>query len=644
MCGIAGLLDLGRATGEDALTARITAMTDSMVHRGPDAGDRWIDTSAGIALGHRRLSIIDLSPAGAQPMASADGRFVIVYNGEGYNADELRAELAMLGHRFRGHSDTEVLVEGFSAWGVEATIRRFNGMFAIAVWDRAERRLSLARDRLGIKPLFWGRFGQTVLWGSELKVLRACGGWQAEINRDAVAGFLRHSYVPAPLSIYQGVAKLEPGHILTIGPDGVIDDRVYWDARLAARDGIATRRDWSDAEATDQLEALLTDAVHRQMVADVPLGAFLSGGIDSSTVVALMRTKPGARVRTFSIGFPVEGYDESQHAAAVARHLGTEHTELIVEPSHALDLVPHLADWYDEPFADSSQIPTLLLAKMTRQHVAVALSGDGGDELFAGYNRYFWSGRLQSILGKMPPATRRGVANALRMASPSAWDKLAGLIPARLRLPQLGDKVHKLAGVLELDEMGRYRRLVSHWENPDQMVVGGHEPHGAIWDALMLTDFPNGMDRMQVLDALTYLPDDILTKVDRATMAVSLEARVPLLDHRLYEFAWSLPQSLKLRDGGGKWLLKQVLYRHVPRALLERPKMGFGLPIGPWLRGPLRDWAESLLDETRLRDAGLIDPAPVRRLWAEHLSGRWNRQHLLWDVLMLEEWRSRWMA
>ncbi|PKU23531.1 asparagine synthase (glutamine-hydrolyzing) [Telmatospirillum siberiense] len=644
MCGLTGFFDTGSQRSREERLRILSTMTESIAYRGPDAQGLWISESGTVGLGHRRLSIIDLSPAGAQPMTSADGRFIIVYNGEGYNAWDLKSELEAKGHRFRGHSDTEVLCEGFSAWGVEECIRRFNGMFAIVAWDTVERRLWLVRDRLGIKPLHWAKFGELLMFGSELKCLRAHPGWQPEIDRDAVAAYLRHNYIPAPRTVYQGVRKLEPGHLLTVSADGEVKDLCYWSAHDVARAGVAGRGAFDETEAIDRLEALLTDAVHRQMVSDVPLGAFLSGGIDSSTVAALMRTKAGATVRTFSIGFSETGYDESAHAAAVARHLGTDHTELTLRPDEALALVPGLAEYYDEPFSDSSQLPTLLLSRLTRQHVTVALSGDGGDELFAGYNRYFWSRRLERGIGWIPPGLRRLGGKALRSVPPAAWDRMAGLLPSRLCPPQPGDKIHKLADVLALDETALYRRLISHWPEPERLVPGSREPRGPVWDDALTNDFPQGVDRMQYLDTVTYLPDDILTKVDRATMAVSLEARVPLLDHRVVEFAWSLPLSLKLRDGGGKWILKQVLYRHVPRELVERPKMGFGVPIAAWLRGPLRDWAEDLLDARGLAEGGLVDPAPVRHLWAEHLSGRRNWQYLLWGVLMLEEWRRRWMA
>ena len=642
MCGLAGFFDASGRRDDAALTATVAAMTDSLRHRGPDDGGVWVEAAAGIALGHRRLSIVDLSPAGHQPMVSADGRFVIAYNGEIYNTEELRAELP--GIPWRGHSDTEVLLEGCAAWGVAATARRLIGMFAFALWDRRERMLWLARDRLGIKPLYYGRFGDVFLFGSELKALRAHGEWPVEVERDALAAFLRHNYVPAPRSIYRGVAKLPPGTVLRVQPGGEPRLEAFWSLGEVAHAGIADRSTMSDAEAADRLDALLRDAIGRRMVADVPLGAFLSGGVDSSAVVALMQAQSDRPVKTFTIGFHERGYDEARHAKAVAAHLGTEHTELYVEPSHALDIIPKLAEWYDEPFADSSQIPTFLVSEMTRRHVTVALSGDGGDELFAGYNRYFWGEALWRRLGRLPGGARRAGAGLLTALPPSAWDRLFAAVPVRLRPPQAGDKLHKLADVLRLpDQAALYRRLVSHWEEPASLVPGASEA-GIPWDLMADPKMPDFVERMQRLDTVTYLPDDILTKVDRASMAVALEARVPLLDHRVVEFAWRLPMTQKIRGGDGKWLLRQVLHRYVPRELIERPKMGFGVPIDVWLRGPLRDWAEALLDERRLRAEGFLDPAPIRRRWAEHLSGARNWQYPLWDVLMFQAWRERWLA
>ena len=641
MCGIAGFLTNGAANSNE-LGDICAGMSTALRHRGPDDEGVWIDAESGVSLVHRRLSIVDLSPAGHQPMVSADGRFLIIYNGEVYNFQPLRAELEAKGRVFRGHSDTEVILESIADCGVEATISRLIGMFALAVWDRRDRTLTLVRDRLGIKPLYWAKFGKLFLFGSELKALHVHPGFKPRIDRSATASFLRHNYIPAPRTIYEGVFKLEPGCILTLPYNGEPAIRRFWDARAVASAGIANKFDKSDAELTDDLEALLQDAVGRRMIADVPLGAFLSGGVDSSTVVAMMQSANMGKVRTFSIGFDEAEFDEAPHAAAVAQHLGTDHTQLMVSGRQALDVIPKLADWYDEPFSDSSQIPTYLVSAMTRQHVTVALSGDGGDELFAGYNRYQLTQKSWRKLSLLPRPLRRGLACAITSISPANWDRLAALAPSSLRPRQSGDKAHKLASLLGLeDDNALYRCLVSHWE-PTKLMPGVAEAKGTLWDKSVTRDFPDLMDRMQFLDLVTYMPDDILTKVDRASMAVALEARVPLIDHRVVEFAWRLPQSVKIRNGTSKWLLRQVLYRHVPASLIDRPKMGFGVPLGDWLRGPLRDWVETLLSEQRLREGGLVDAQVVRRYWQEHLSGRHNWQYLLWDVLMLEAWRETW--
>ena len=638
MCGIAGFVGAASNNADNIAEA----MAASLRHRGPDDQGVWLDPAAATALIHRRLSIIDLSAAGHQPMLSADERLVISYNGEVYSYQPIAAELAARGRKFRGHSDTEVILESFAENGIEATLKRMIGMFAIALWDRRERTLTLVRDRLGIKPLYWAKFGSLFLFGSELKALRAHPGWTPRIDRNAVAAFMRHNYVPAPHTIYEGVHKLEPGTVLTLPWQGEPKISRYWDARAVARDGSHRPLEGSDAELTEQLETLLQDAVGRRMIADVPLGAFLSGGIDSSTVVALMQAARSGKVKTFSIGFDIPGFDEAPHAAAVARHLATEHTELTVTSDQALDVIPRLPEWYDEPFADSSQIPTYLVSAMTRRHVTVALSGDGGDELFAGYNRYQLTQRFWQALSLMPQALRKGAAAALTAVRPDRWTALLAALLSRVRPPQIGDKVHKVAAVLELGSADAiYRRLVSHWE-PSEIMPGAVEPRSLLDDEKVRQEFPDLLSRMQFLDLVTYLPDDILTKVDRASMAVALEARVPLLDHRVVEFSWRLPRDAKVRGNTSKWLLRQVLYRHVPPALVERPKMGFGIPLGEWLRGPLRDWAEALLNENRLRQAGLLDHAMVRRYWQEHLDGNRNWQYLLWDVLMLEAWRERW--
>jgi len=626
-------------------------------HRGPDDAGTWADEQAGIALGHRRLSIVDLSPAGHQPMPSASGRYVIAFNGEIYNhlvlrkeleAMDCRASLAMTEAGWRGHSDTETLLAGFDAWGIQATVERCIGMFAFAVWDRQERTLTLGRDRLGEKPLYYGWQGQgqhaVFLFGSELKALKAHPAFAAGIDRNALCLLMRHNYIPAPYSIYQGIAKLAPGCLLSVSLAQPEPRLVrYWSAAAVAMAGCAKPFTGTPEQAVDALEVLLASAVHRQMMADVPLGAFLSGGVDSSTVVALMQAQSKQRVKTFTIGFNEAGYNEAVHAKAVAAHLGTEHTELYVSAQQALDVIPRLPTLYCEPFSDSSQIPTFLVAQLARQQVTVSLSGDGGDELFCGYNRYLLANRLWQKIVVLPPVARRWVAHGLTALSPSRWNALLGpvqgLLAGALRQANLGDKLHKAAGVLASSSVDAlYLGLVSHWDDPASVVMGGQEPPTLLSGNTPQLTGLDEIERMMALDALSYLPDDILVKVDRAAMGVSLESRVPLLDHRVVEFAWSLTQSMKLRDGVGKWALRQVLYRHVPKALIERPKMGFGVPIDDWLRGPLRDWAEALLDESRLRREGFFHPAPIRLKWAEHLSGARNWQYHLWDVLMFQAW------
>ena len=644
MCGITGIWDRRRRRAPDEVAAGVAAMTEALRHRGPDAGDLWHDPAAGVALGHRRLSIVDLSPAGAQPMVSSCGRFVLSYNGEIYNAAELRPDLEAAGRRLCGRSDTEIIVEGAAEWGVAATVERLLGMFAMALWDRRERMLYLVRDRLGIKPLYWGEFDGMFLFGSELKALRADRSWPVALDRDALAAYLRFGYVPAPHAIYRGIHKLPPGTILTLGPDRPPALARYWSLAEVAERGQNARFAGDEGAAADALEALLRDAVRGRMIADVPLGAFLSGGIDSSSVVAMMQRESGRPVRTFSIGFAMPGYDEAGNAAAVARHLGTDHTELYATPADALAVIPRLSEMYDEPFADSSQVPTYLVSELARRHVTVALSGDGGDELFAGYTRHFRGPALWRALSAVPRPVRALAANGVRAVPPGAWSRLAAVLPQRHRPAQLGEKLHKLAGVATAVASGAfYRELVSLWGDPASLLTAGREPAGPLDDPCLPALVPDMAERMQYLDTLTYLPDDILVKLDRASMAVSLEARVPLLDHRLVAFAWSLPPAMKAAGGVGKRFLRQVLYRHVPRELVDRPKMGFAMPVDAWLRHELRDWAESLLEESRLRGGGLFDPAAIRRRWDEHLTGRRNWQASLWAVLMFEAWRQRWL-
>jgi asparagine synthase (glutamine-hydrolysing) len=644
MCGIAGMLadvHLERAH----LAPVASAMADAIRHRGPDDSGVWTDPETGIALAHRRLSIIDVSPAGHQPMLSADGRYVIAYNGEIYNYADLRAELERDGTApfWRGHSDTEVLLAAISAHGLERAISQVVGMFAFALWDRRERTLHLVRDRLGEKPLYYGWAGDSFVFGSELKALRAHPQWNAEIDRGALALLMRHNYIPAPYSIYRGISKLAPAQILTLRP-GTREPKLatYWSAIYVAERGYASPFDAAQETLGGELESLLRDAVRRQMVADVPLGAFLSGGIDSSTVVALMQAQSSRPVKTFTIGFREAGYDEAQHAKAIARHLGTEHTELYVTSQQARDVIPRLPAIFDEPFADSSQIPTYLVSQLARGQVTVALSGDGGDELFAGYNRYLLSQRLWSRLNRAPVPLRKLAARMLTSIAPGRWNAallpLLALAPKRYRVALPGDKLHKLAGILSHTSFeSLYRELVSHWTDPTHVVHVDAEPPTAL-DASGRLALSDPVARMMLLDLITYLPGDILTKVDRAAMSVSLETRIPLLDHRVVEFAWKVPLACKIDHSGTKSLLRKVLYRHVPRELIDRPKMGFGVPIDEWLRGPLREWAEELLDESRLRREGYLNPEPIRMRWTEHVGGRRSWHYPLWNVLMFQSW------
>lgn len=641
MCGIAGLFDRAAQTSAPNLQAQVQAMTDIIAHRGPDGDGHWVDAEAGIALGHRRLAIIDLSELGRQPMFSANGRWVVTYNGEIFNFQELRNELQRRGAKFRGTSDTEVMLAAIEDYGLAATIDRLIGMFAIALWDRQRRELHLVRDRLGIKPLYWGTSGLKVYFASQPKAILVNPDFDRTTDRDALAACLRYAYIPAPRTAWTRMAKLPPAHHLTIDAEGRQTLRRYWDLDAIATSGCDFRLDEDDEALTERYAALLGDAVERRMVADVPLGAFLSGGIDSSAVVALMQRASNRPIKTFTIAWGEAGYNEAAEARAIAANLGTDHREIPVNPNDALALVPRLPDYFDEPFADSSMIPTYFVAEAARREVTVALSGDGGDEVFQGYTRYRAAPQLARRLGWVSRDLRRGLAAAITALSPAQWDRLFALVPATVRPRLAGERLHKLAGALPFaDPDDLYGRLVSQWTDAERLIpsaLGPTDPaHGR---GRGPRDFA---ERMQWLDQATYLPDDILAKVDRASMAVGLEARVPLLDHRVVELAWRLPAHARSRAGKGKWLLRRILERQVPASLVERPKMGFAAPVDSWLRGPLRDWAGDLLSPAALAADGLFDPEPITRRFAEHLSGQRNWQHGLWAVLMIQAWRRRW--
>lgn len=636
MCGIAGLMRINGARDADP-AATALRMVQAMPHRGPDGMGSWGDADAGVGLGHGRLAIIDLTPTGVQPMHSAHGRYVISYNGEVYNFPELRRELEARGHRFEGTSDTEVMLAACIEWGPEAAVSRFVGMFAFALYDRTTGILRLVRDRLGVKPLYWTVTGGTLFFGSELRALMAHPAFRRDVDRDAIAAVVQWSYVPAPRTVFQGVHKLPAGSILTVETGREPKLERYWDiAEIAARGVLAI----GEVEAIERLNALMCEAVRMRLISDVPIGAFLSGGIDSSAVVAMMQAASNRPVRTFTVGFADSAYNEAQFARQVARHLKTDHTEVTLEPRAAIDLVGNIADWFDEPFADSSQLPTYLVARMTRQHVAVALSGDGGDELFAGYPKYAALDRLWRVAGMIPRPLRSALGQMVGIMPESLLRRVGTLVDSG-RAERIGEKARRLGDALRAPDANQAALAVALVGLDGKLVIGSERGTSPL-PATDMPSHPDFISRMQLLDMLTYLPDDILTKVDRCSMAVSLEAREPLLDHRLVEFVLSLPLSIRRGDGGSKAPLRAVLDRYLPRTLTDRPKRGFSIPLGDWLRHPLRDWAEALLAPHKLASEGLFDVSRVRTIWQRHLSGVEENATGLWNILMVRAWSERW--
>ncbi|MFN0172148.1 MAG: asparagine synthase (glutamine-hydrolyzing) [Bryobacteraceae bacterium] len=635
MCGIAGIVEFGAGRPEAGLRAVALRMARALQHRGPDEEGVWTDPPAGVALSHRRLSILDLSENGRQPMVSACGRHVITFNGEIYNYCLLREELGRLGCRFRGTSDTEVLLAAIAEWGVERTLGRLDGMFAFAVWDRTERKLVLARDRFGEKPLYYAAAGHRFIFGSELKALAACPDFPDAIDRSSVALLLRFGCVPAPYTIYRDVCKLLPGTwmIVEAGKASAGTPRPYWSARDTAIAAMAGAWNGGEQETLDELDARLRTTVQSRMVSDVPLGALLSGGIDSTAVVAVMQAVSTRPVKTFTIGFREGRFNEAYHAQKVARHLGTEHTEMLITPETALAVIPKLPHIYDEPFADSSQLPTLLVSELARRHVTVALSGDGGDEIFGGYLRYQWGRSIWAAAERIPLSVRRVLGHLAESAGSETglmrWLPMWGTFHARHRLHHLGQVIP----VETQDEL--YLRLVSFWTSPENVVL---QSESRLSPSIANAPFSDIRERMMLLDTMNYLPDDILVKLDRASMAFSLETRVPFLSADLFRFAWSLPARYRFQGKSGKWILRRLLTRYVPQRLIDRPKMGFAVPIDEWLRGPLREWAASLLDSRRLGEERILNPAPVQQKWEAHLAGGHNGHRYLWTVLMFQAW------
>lgn len=648
MCGITGFFEIVRRMNSNDAHSIISNMTDRLIHRGPNDKGIWVDTETGLALGHRRLSILDLSREGHQPKFSACGRYIVVYNGEIYNFLELRTELESLGHSFYGNSDTEVLLASFTEWGVEASLKKFNGMFSFGLWDLKERILYLARDRFGKKPLYYGQSQNSFMFASELKALHCHPDFVAKIDMQALSLYLRYAYIPTPYCIYSGFSKLVPGTYITVNLSKKNEINIsppisYWNPIERAIQCKNNSFGGTEQEAMETMEELLMDSVRIRMISDVPLGVFLSGGVDSSLVTALMQAQSQDPIKTFSIGFHEQAYNEAQDAKRVANHLGTDHTELYVTDKEAMTVIERLPELYDEPFADSSQIPTFLVSQMSQKHVTVVLSGDGGDEIFGGYNRHIWIPKITHILEKIPFTARRLIAKGLNSTSPLRWkrllDKLNILLPDFLKHRNQGEKIQKISQALSLkNEELLYLEMVTHWHPNEIFLNIMEEPYTLPADPSAWPALNNLSQTIMLLDAITYLTDDILVKVDRASMSNSLEVRCPILDSRVIEYSWRLPLSFKINNGRSKWLLRNILYKYVPSEIIERPKMGFGIPVDEWLRGPLREWAEELLSENKLKQSGLFSPHPIRKKWNEHIGNQRNHQHLLWAILMFQMW------